>query len=232
MAKRDEVHQALVADRVWRALHALPRDETGRPPGHTQFAAARGFNKSAMSRLLREERMPGPKFMGALSKALGVSLDYLVLGTGPEPQLTGPMPSRREVLRLDPLTQDTDVSREKAADFDGLVADLEQHRREDDPPDERATVFALARLVGAFDEADFAAVKRHAHREWAPGDTPGPAYWWRALEEARRKRLEREAALEVLRAQGVAAPVGSGQAAAPAPSEAELERPIERRRRR
>jgi hypothetical protein len=85
-----------LADRVWLAYHSLPRDAKGRPPSRRNVELRCGHPRSILSKLFTDERESvEAATVVALSRALGVTADWLLSGVGPAPQPTGPVPPRK-----------------------------------------------------------------------------------------------------------------------------------------
>lgn len=82
-----------MADRAWLALHALPRVK-GKPPSARQLARRGHFDHAALSRLLRQQRMPTTPTLQGIASALHVSVDWLLSGDGTAPVPTGRVPPR------------------------------------------------------------------------------------------------------------------------------------------
>lgn len=84
-----------LADRVWFALHCLPRDAKGRPPASTVLEASQGLARGLIGKLTgeRQRELRGPTLM-RLAQALQVSTEWLLEGRGPIPVPTGPVPAR------------------------------------------------------------------------------------------------------------------------------------------
>lgn len=198
--------RAQIADRVWLALHALPRDERGKPPSLRSLADKGGFDASALTKLFKEERTPQAQMTG-IAEALGVSLDWLLRGIGASPKPTGPVPSRRIESGLEPPPRFTGHDH-----TDPLAAHLP-----DDPDPARARVIAAARAACAagspdYTEADIERIRAVEHREKARGAMPDTAYWWTRLKaEADRRRLL-EAAAELQREEAGGLAVAAGDA--------------------
>ncbi len=84
-----------LADRVWLAYHALPRDAKGRPPSRRKVEIENNLPRSIFSKLFTDERGSiGGASTVKLAKALAVSTDWLLTGEGTGPTPTGHVPPR------------------------------------------------------------------------------------------------------------------------------------------
>lgn len=84
-----------LADRIWYALHCLPRDPNGRPPASTVLEARHGLSRGLIGKLIgeRQREVRGPTLL-RLAQALHVGTEWLLEGRGAMPAPTGLVPPR------------------------------------------------------------------------------------------------------------------------------------------
>lgn len=92
-------------DRVWYAFHCLPRVR-GKPPAATAVETEHAISRGTLSRLFKgDKKTVDSSTLVKLSKALGVTMEWLTSGVGERPKLTGAMRPRDERhAELDPST--------------------------------------------------------------------------------------------------------------------------------
>ena len=84
-----------LADRIWYALHCMPRSPEGEPPTYVDIETAANLSNGTMSKLIRGVREGASLATAArLAKALNVSLGWLQSGDGDAPTPTGIVPPR------------------------------------------------------------------------------------------------------------------------------------------
>ena len=84
-----------LADRVWYALHCLPRDSKDRPPDMRTVERSAGLSNGTLSTTVRGIKTePRSATYAKLAKVLCVDRDWLENGIGSPPALTGPLPPR------------------------------------------------------------------------------------------------------------------------------------------
>ena len=87
-----------INDRVWWALHALPRGADGRHPPMTsvETSVKPRVSQGTLSKLCKGDRTyVNPGTLAKLAEALRVSQEWIMLGKGEPPELTGPIADRR-----------------------------------------------------------------------------------------------------------------------------------------
>lgn len=185
-----------IGDRVWYALHCLPRDEHGRAPPPTRFEKPEGeISRVTLSKLISGARQSvDPPTLVKIGKALGVSVGFLADAEQPWPKPTGPIPPRPK--RFDANKKPIRVR--SAIEATGVVLDrlgLEQHDAEylstpgehemnRLPPDGRDAAMATVYLEGCtVQQAAEAALAALAHRG-ENGFGEGPDGWMRPIREA------------------------------------------------
>jgi hypothetical protein len=88
-------HLPDLADRVWFAIHCLPRDKRGKPPSYRQLEKDFGLAPASLSKaVLGKARHQWSDTRRALCAALQVSEPWLEFGAGAGPTPTGIVPPR------------------------------------------------------------------------------------------------------------------------------------------
>jgi hypothetical protein len=84
-----------LADRVWYALHCMPRNAAGKPPSWRSFEANNDLPHAVLSKLFNGERTwVQPSTLTKMAAAFGVSMEWLASGVGSPPTPTGRIPPR------------------------------------------------------------------------------------------------------------------------------------------
>ena len=131
-----------LADRVWYAIHCLPRGDGGSPPAFLDIEERAKLPNALLSKMVRGKRKaPSAKTMACLAEALCVDANWLIFGTGAAPTLTGE-------LRPRPGSEDVPAWRPGSA---MLVHQPHAHDVESDQYPSRAIVVAMARAHGGLD---------------------------------------------------------------------------------
>jgi hypothetical protein len=88
-----------LAQRIWYALHCLPRDKHGDVPSYRSLEAKYGLEHATISKALLLGRTPGRDKFRALARALNVTEEWLDHREGRDPIPTGdiPKPPKRRV---------------------------------------------------------------------------------------------------------------------------------------
>ncbi len=91
-------HLPTLADRVWHALHCLPRKKGNpRGPSYRALEAKHGLANATFSRAINGTvENPSPATLMGLAKALNVTAEWLWHGTGRTPTPVVPVPRRQE----------------------------------------------------------------------------------------------------------------------------------------
>lgn len=132
-----------LADRVWYALHCLPRDDRRRPPAPTIIEAQAGLPRGALGRLFRDERRDmRAASLRRLAPVLRVSVGWLASGEGEAPPLSGPYWPREPHLRESPDESGPEIRTLRLGGPD-----------DDDPLPARAAAAAFARANGIDERA-------------------------------------------------------------------------------
>lgn len=167
-----------LGDRVWWALHCLPREKSGKAPSSrsVELASDPPLANGTIAAILRGDRQDVTKeTLGRLAAALRVEPEWLLLGKGKRPVLEGtigPRPARALVMTVRDSASVRYATRQRA------FAELRS-----DPEFGWATE---AQVLEALDAAG-AALK---------GDDPGFAFWFDRGRENLRK-LQRGESLDV-----------------------------------
>ena len=84
-----------IADRVWYAIHCLPRDEHGRAPEMRTLEKKIGLSNGVISTTVRGKRRDHTyRTRSKMADVLGVDMNWLETGKGVAPLLTGALPPR------------------------------------------------------------------------------------------------------------------------------------------
>jgi hypothetical protein len=88
-------HLPDLADRVWFAIHCLPRDENGNPPTYTELEREYGLHHSTLSKIvLGKAQHHSYEIFRGIAIALRVSEHWLEFGGEGGPTPTGIVPPR------------------------------------------------------------------------------------------------------------------------------------------
>lgn len=156
---------ATLGDRVWYALHCLPRDGRGKAPDFKAIEKSAGVSNATVSKIVNGERKePKARTLTALAKALGVEKAWLEHEVGDAPDLTGELPPR-------PGAEDVEAWRPS------FMVTKRWVERDDYPT--RAPVIAALRANGK-PEALINAMLAETHLEGDPG-AKDPNYWWERI---------------------------------------------------
>ena len=160
-----------LADRVWYAIHCLPRGEGGKVPTYVSIEQAGGLDNAVLSKIVRGKKMePRSRTMEALAQALHVERAWLEHGAGQHPTLTGPLPPR-------PGSGAANAWRPTRYNAPTTVAI-------DDPYATRAPVIA-ALVASGENEAVIMAVQAERHAGGDPG-IQNEKYWWERIKYYRK----------------------------------------------
>jgi hypothetical protein len=84
-----------LADRVWFALHCLPRDADGKPPTYTELENKHGLHHAVLSKtILGDRKEHSTTTYRKLAAALNTTVDWLELGGKCTLKPTGVVPPR------------------------------------------------------------------------------------------------------------------------------------------
>lgn len=157
---------ATLADRVWYAIHCMPRNEVdGAPPDYKAIEGMAGLSNATVSKIVRGLRpKPAGQTVQSLAKVLGVTPTWLLSGSGEAPELTGPIPPRPGAEDVEPWHPITDA---------GVVAEYS------DPYPTRAPVVAVLRRRNV-DPAIVDALLAESHLRGDPG-VEREDYWFRRV---------------------------------------------------
>jgi len=154
---------ATLGDRVWYAIHCLPRRDEGQVPDMKSLELRAGISNGTIGKLVKGARTrPAAKTVSSLAAVLGVGVPWLLDGVGVSPTLTGPLPPRPGAEDLDAWQPDSDT---------GVFV-----REMIDPYPSRAPVIAALRSRGT-DRAVIDAMLAESHLTGDPG-IDREDYWW------------------------------------------------------
>ena len=208
-----------LADRVWFAIHCLPRDDNGAAPKMSSIEKSSGLSNGVLSTTVREKRREHRSSTSAkMAKGLRVDREWLETGEGVAPVLTGPLPPRpgyEMIAAWEPGAEAPPPGTEAIAawrpDSHGGAPSRSTSRKasnatgvgsvaskSDDRPDScpsRDRVVAMARALEEADD-DSRGITEGAIAallaERLNGDDPGEDYWYDRLEMLieRARRLQ------------------------------------------
>lgn len=114
-----------LADRIWLAWHALPRDERGRPPSFASVEQSKEISNGTLQKICSGKRLGiEAATLSKIAQALGVSADWLLTGAGEPPRPTGHVTDRHREYNL-PRPEGERVRIQEALDAVAVLARLD-----------------------------------------------------------------------------------------------------------
>lgn len=184
-----------LGDRVWFALHCLPRDQHHRPPPPTRFEAPQGeIPRGTLGKVISGKRAEVERpTLVKIAEALHVSVGFLANGEEPWPTPTGDVPPRprrfdanKKPVAVGTAFQATGVVFDRLGidDEDGdYISTPGEHDMNRLPPDGRDAAMATVYLEGCSVkdavEAAVAALAMHG----AAAFGMGPEGWMKPIRE-------------------------------------------------
>ena len=88
--REEDIPLTTLAERAWFAFHCLPRRGDGSPPSEHAIEVQYGLSISTFDKLRKNPDINiWCPTLAKLTRALNVSADWLLLGVGERPRLTG-----------------------------------------------------------------------------------------------------------------------------------------------